>query len=285
MKTPHLLAALALLSTTSALRAQFSGPGSISSFVAGLTLSHSTPGTVAKDPETGKPYPKGHEFAGPTDSNSWTIIKPTSSEEHEEFVLKIKTRKYSNKEILLDLVRETVLPEIGNPPYIAGWSLVVVTDELDDVSALYARHTNGTMVDLTGYIDLPYSEEGLSADDIKFKSVYKTVEKGDDVVETYTATDVYKYKQFVTFLWLDSLFGNGTLLGGGKLGSIVMKDDEGSYKYPLYIPGASKVSGVCGEFSMLDENDEDIFGVVEGTLSTSAGKAVPDLEAILFPDI
>lgn len=284
MKTPHLLAALALLSTASALQAQTT-PGSISSFVAGLTLSHSTPGTVAKDPETGKPYPKDHEEAGPVYNNLWSIIKPTSSEDHEEFVSKIKTRKYSNKEILLDLVSQGILEEIGNAPFIAGWSLVVVTDELDDVSTLYARHTNGTMVDLTGFIDLPYSEEDLSADDVKYKSVYKMVEKGDDVVESYNVTDVYKYKQFVTFLWLDSLFGNGTLLGGGKLGSIVMKDDEGSYKYPLYIPGALKVSGVCGEFLMLDENFEEIFGIVEGTLSTSAGKPVADLDAILFPDI
>lgn len=281
MKTHHLLAALALLTTTSALRAQT--PGSISSFMAGLTLSHSTPGTVAKDPDTGKPYPKGHEDAGPTYYNAWTISKATSSEDHEEFVSKIKTRKYSNREILLDLVREGILEEIGSAPFIAGWSLVVVTDEFDDVSTLYARHTNGTMVDLTDFINLPYSEEGLSAEDVKFKSVNKMVMKGDDIVETETVTDVYKFKEFVTFLWLDSLFGNGTLLGGGKLGSIVMKDEDGSYKYPLYIPGASKVSGVSGEFSMLDENDEEIFGVVEGTLSTSAGKPVADLDAFLLP--
>lgn len=283
MKTPHLLAALALFTTTSALRAQT--PGSISNFMAGLTLSHSTPGTVAKDPDTGKPYPKGHEDAGPAFENFWTISKATSTEDHHEIVSKIKTRKYSNREILLDLVREGILEEIGNPPFIAGWSLVVVTDEQDEEATLYARHTNGTIVELTDYIELPYSEEDLSADDIKFKYVYKSVEKRDDIVETETVTDVYKYKQFVTFLWLDSLFGNGTLLGGGKLGSIVMKDEDGSFKYPLYIPGASKVNGVSGEFLMLDENDEDIFGVVEGTLSSTAGKPVADLDAILFPDI
>ncbi|HCN28103.1 MAG TPA: hypothetical protein DIT64_04860 [Verrucomicrobiales bacterium] len=279
-------------------------PGTYGAFTAALTLTHSKPGTVLKDPETGKPLPVLDEFGdplgGPTYFNDWFISKstpagdPISDEAHSEFISKMATRKYSNKEILLDLVAAGAIEEIGNAPFIAGWSLIVVTDEFDDFSVLYARHTSGKVVDITPLIQLPFGEDptlGGYAQDVNFKYVNKMVFKPEDIIETETVTDVYKYKEKVSFIWMgDTLIGHGILTGGGKLTFINIKDFDGtSFKYPVYVPGASKVSAISGIFTLPNVFDpatlNPVSGVIEGTLSAAGGKVIPDIDAFLFPPV
>lgn len=291
-----------LLGSTSSVFAQ---AGSISGFMSALTLTHSRPGTVLKDPETGKVLPKfdseGEPLGGPAYSNEWTVTRMrgediASEESHVEYISKMATLRYSNREILLDLLDLGVIEaqsSTGSP--IAGWSLIVVSDENDDENLVYARHTNKTTVNVSEHVMWPSStdesseEEGgyYGASDSNYKYVMKTVYRTEDEITTETESRIYKYKSKVSFNWMEKLFGNGVVSGGGKLTFLTQRTDGETEKFPVYVPAAGKVAAISGGFVLDDVFDpvegEPIQGVVEGTISMGAGKAYLDLDAFLNP--
>lgn len=288
MISPRILTLCSLLAAASLAHAQ--APGSGSNFVAALTISLTAPGTMAKDPDTGKTYPASHGSAGPSYSNEWTIDKekpdgtPISSEAHTEQSSKIITQKYSNREILLDLMNAGVIPKLGREPHLAGWSLVMISDQFEENSDLYARHKDGLNVLLKEHVPLPEPESGASAQDTKYKKVEKTVFKDDGDIETVTESDVYKYKKPVVFSWLNKMFGRGMLSGGSKLTFLIQRDEMGTTKVPLYLPAASRIPTLVGEYFLTSEDEAPQIGVLEGSISTQPGKAIPDITSILAPE-
>ena len=97
-------------------------PGAVSKVAFSLTITDEAPGTVAKDPATGKPLKKGTEGAGPAYENEYDVFKGKAKVARiDEYIATSTKRKYSTKEFLTDLKRIGVITDIK------GWSLVQVT--------------------------------------------------------------------------------------------------------------------------------------------------------------
>lgn len=280
---------LALIILAACVQVQAQTPGSSSLFTATLTISQTVPGTLAKDPDTGRTYPPTNALAGPAFENSWTIQKnksdgtPISTEEHTEKSSKIQSYKYSNREILLDLIKAGTIPKLGNEPHLAGWTLAVISDQFEENSDLYARHKDGLNVLLREHVPLPEPESDANAQDVKYKKVEKTVFREGGDIETTTETDVYKYKKPVAFSWLNKLFGRGILSGGSRLTFLSQKDAFGTTMVPVYLSSAARITGIVGEHFQSSETEEPQIGVVEGSISIQPGRAIPDITDILDP--
>lgn len=108
--------------------------GGVSTVALALKLTTTVEGTVAKDPTTGKALPKSHPDAGPAYDNTWVVKKKDKKvEEIKELVSKQISSKYSNKELLQDLVT------IGVIDGIKGWSLVKVQATIQDTPEMQAH--------------------------------------------------------------------------------------------------------------------------------------------------
>ncbi len=291
---------LVLLAATSAVDAQ-SLPGSVGSVLFNLTLSFSLPGTVLKDPDTGKPLPAKDEFGaplgGPAYSNDWLILKsrgdiPVSDEYHEEYVSKIGTRKYGNKEFLTDLIEAGILPQYGNAPHLAGWSIVQVTPTFMDEypftgeSRFYAVHSaQGDIVDLNAVIFRGYPDTYSSGYAANVN--YHYLERYQYATDTtaVTETDLSSWKStriyyidfsgepfdaedvFVGYARMEGVFASSERLAslGGSLNRV-----------PVYVVGATKLTGVSGQGPVFDE-ENDTRCVIEGMMGTAAGKLQADV--------
>lgn len=308
MKPTSLLAAI-LLSSASSTLAQV--PGSVSNLVISLTTSQSVEGTVQKDPETGKPITGKDDFGaplgGPAFSNEWTITKnnsegaPLSELYVSEYVSKIRTEKYGNKELLMDLLDAGLLPAIGDgEPSIAGWAIVEVSGTVEDIDGLpslvrlpvfYAYHAaSGEVVLLSGTI--------LSIDDL-VRSGY-----AENWTQRYTRkNDFLKETESVTFtstgttqnlvrLLMDF---QGVLDAGDESGS--MAQFQGRYsrqeklttvvapdksKIPVFQCGPGKIENVTGSGPLYGDLEED-RSLIGGQWTTSAGKLFSDISQ-LFPE-
>lgn len=282
-------------------------PGSVASVQFKLTLSFSRPGTVLKDPDTGRPLPAKDEFGaplgGPAYYNDWLILKnrgdvPVSDEYHEEYVSKIGTRKYGNKEFLSDLIQAGILPQYGNAPYLAGWSIVQATPTFNDEfpytgeSRFYAVHkTQGDIVDLNGVLFRGYPDTYSSgyAANVNYHYIerYQYATDTTTVTETdlsnWKSTRIYyidfsgepfdEFDFFVGYARMEGVFSSSERLTslGGALNRV-----------PVYAVGATKLTGISGQGPVYDE-ENDTRAVIEGSISTAAGRVQADVG--YFPGI
>jgi hypothetical protein len=99
---------------------------------------------------------------------------------------KVITFKYGNVELLKELVAGEILPKKGVAPFIAGWTLVLVTDA-SEAKTLYARHTDKTMVPLDG-AGFGLINEGALAEAFtgNYKDVVTTVTNPTTSLQTVT---------------------------------------------------------------------------------------------------
>lgn len=287
---------------TSSIAADISVPGSVSNVTFALSLTTSNPGTVAKD-ETGKPI-KGEE-AGPAYYNDWQISNETKKTEErtEEYVSKMKTVKFGNKELLQELVEREILPQYGTKaPYIAGWSIVVAnattTDEEGDsdqhsssIYAVYKDKTTSEIVDLSNYIDFGYGSD--YAENGTYKKVVKSTGVGtEDEASTTTITSAFNWKETnyceIDFEGFDSgpvvttIEGGFDITGISTLGNKLTSVGTGEAKVPVIVDTAGKLSGISGAGPFL-EGEEGERSVVEGSISFGAGKA--ELDVTSYPNI
>lgn len=291
---------LALL--TSSVAADVSVPGSVSNVTFALTLTTSSPGTVAKD-EAGKPI-KG-EGAGPAYYNEWEISNEAKKTEErtEEYVSKMKTVKFGNKELLQELVEREILPQRGTKaPYIAGWTIVVAnattTDEEGDadqhsssIYAVYKDKTTSDIVDLSNYVDFGYGSD--YAENGAYKKVVKSTGVGtEDEASTTTITGAFNWKE-TNYCEIDfegfnnepvvtSLEGGFDIVGISTLGNKLTTVGTGEAKVPVIVDTAGKLSGISGAGPFLDGEGGD-RSVVEGSISFGAGKAEADVTG--YPNI
>lgn len=246
--------------------------GSVSAFNLALTVSTSYAATIKKD-ATGRPV-KPTELAEFTE---WTVT--TGREDKQtvtstfESVSKILAAKYTTKELLLDLVREGVIPGTPAAPSandIKGWSIVKVqatvaedSDEGLDVGPVkfYAVKKDTTPVELRTIIALNLTSDA-SADSVKIVG-----KKVGDAAEVVTKTYAGIQKQAGS-VYLD-LGGyeydlSGVYSGTSKLGA-------SKTKLPTILFGAAKITSLAGS-----RGDE---AVVEGSASFGPGAAAEDIVA------
>lgn len=256
--------------------------GTVGSVSVSLTLTYSKPGVIERDDE-------GKATGFYVDEQTRTFIKTNSKTEEiisEETVVesstKMATAKYSNKEILLDLLDMGLLPGIGErDPAISGWSIVHVTGGEEPsvgLSRVLARHTSKVWVDISSFFQLSSEAEG--ALNISGRRSDKTVNTADGNSkttwsETYTAT----FKTAASFNMNDVFFGQGILTGGAKLTFMSYWDEYDELtKYPVYVPSAVKLAGISGQGTY---TLYDIPVVLEGTFSIGAAKAYYDIDTYL----
>lgn len=303
MKLPFLL--LALIAGQAA--AQTSLPGSVGSVQFNLTLSFSRPGTVLKDPDTGRPLPArdafGAPLGGPAYFNDWLILKnrgtePYSDEYHEEYVSKIGTRRYGNKEFLTDLIQAGILPQYGNAPYLAGWSIVQATPTFLDefpftgTSRFYAVHkTQGDIVDLNGVVFRGYPDTYSSGYAANVN--YHYIERYLYATDTTTVTEADQSNWKSTRIYYIDFSGepfdeSGIFVGYARMEGVFSSSERltslgsGLNRVPVYAVGATKLTGISGQGPVYDE-ENDTRAVIEGSISTAAGRVQADVS--YFPGI
>lgn len=276
-------------------------PGSVGSVLFKLTLSFSRPGTLLRDPDTGKPLPArdafGAPLGGPAYSNEWLILNsrgdvPVSDEYHEEYVSKIGTRKYGNKEFLSDLIEAGILPQYGNAPHLAGWSIVQVTPTFMDEypftgeSRFYAVHSaQSDIVELSAVIFRGYPDTYSSgyAANVNYHYLERYQYATDTTAVTETGLSSWKSTRiyyidfsgepfdvedvFVGHARMEGVFASSERLAslGGSLNRV-----------PVYAVGATKLTSISGQGPVFDE-ESDTRCVIEGMMATAAGKLQADV--------
>lgn len=276
-------AALAVASQGSA-QEPVTVPGTVAKVTLSLTLTAEVEGTVAKD-ENGKPLKKGTEGAGPAFENTYDVTKKgVKTAEVYEYATKFATAKYSNKELLLDLVELDVIEDVK------GWSLVqvvstyldeVVTDDEETVagveiergdSGFFLVKKGADPIDVSDYFYAGFGEGG-GVQAYTEETVTPFAEDAPDYPFSYSASGKYKGTGMVR-IDLDTeeeeheAWAYGVFTGSFKTGTI------GKDKAPIFLSGASKVSNVFGYYY---EEEEDLEAVVEGSVSFANGTPTLDV--------
>lgn len=304
MKTSLLLAAL-VFSAASPTLAQV--PGSVANVSFSFTCSFKKEATVLKDEATGKPITgkdeSGFPLGGPTFYNQWMIAKKNeqnetlSEEYHYEYVSRIGSYKYGNKEFLKDLADAGILPEAESGPSIAGWSIVQVTVTFNDgegpytgpdlIYAVHAKRGEGVL--LSGLvIDSDDQVRSSYAENWNYKLVNKTDFVKDTETTTLTNSGNWKSvrRYVVDFDGVQEVGDDsesdyqfqGIYTNAKKLTKVRTGDSENP-EVAVYQCGPSKLDKISG-------SGEETAGpreVIEGMLSTAAGKVSPDISE-QFPE-
>lgn len=269
--------------------------GAISSATFAFTLTTTAPGTVAKD-NTGKPLPKTDPASGPDSSNEWVVSKNGKPAERvSEVMTKSVLSKYSNKELLLDLVSFGVIEDIK------GWSVVKVqatqthsgrepVEQAAGPLHLYLTHKTKNPVCLTPYIKLntEVNEAGVTYNS---RSVTKLDDEGEPVPGSRTDAHAMAYKAagFCQLRLTKTVqteegpsqhtrrFVISAMYSGGEKLALFGPD-----KVRVIVPTAAKMGSVIGNHSYYKLLEDDFTGgYIEGSLSFGAGVA-KDLQA--FPE-
>lgn len=296
---------LNVLVFVTALSAQAQVPGSVSNIVLNLTISQSSEGTVQKDPETGKPITGKDEFGdplgGPAFWNEWTLLKPDSELYRREYVSKIRTEKYGNKELLTDLLDAELLPAIGGgAPSIAGWTIVEVTGTVENFDGqpeviarptFYAFHSaSGVAVLLSGVV-IAIDDQVRSGEAENWTEQYTRQTNFVKDTETVTFTSsgstqtiVRLVMDFQMQLELGDLSTSMAQFQGRysrqeKLSTVTAPDKT---KLQVFQCGPTKLDSISGSGPIYGELEED-RSVIGGQWSTSAGKLFSDISET-FPE-
>lgn len=253
--------------------------GSVSNVTLSLTGSFTMPGTVQKD-ENGKVVKGGP----PVFINYWEIYKNGRlMEDVGEYVSKIQTAKYSNKEFLEDMVRLGVISSIS------GWSIKMVQAN-GAYSDEFGRSfpTVGNAKFYLGYKDSSYDPIPIGqylwtetfADALAMTNRLSTKYNASERPISSTHTYSHTIKQFAIFHIdisepapgpSESFYLSGILAGGGKVA--LSKD-----KTRVIVPAVTKLGGISGNYVYEDEqNEEYYYDVVEGSITISAGVATADV--------
>ncbi len=292
---PFALLALSVSSVNAAV------PGSVANVTFALTLTNSTPGTVVKD---SKGVPVKDPGTTPAYINQWVIANTAAKTvvSNYEYIAKMKTVKFGNKELLTELVDQGILPKYGDrAPYIAGWTIVSVNasgfaNEFGEgfqqfPSKFYAVHkAEGDIVDLSNHIDFGFG--GDFAQTGTYKTIEKFINVGTDTQSsTLSLTNAFNWKETVYYEIDFAGFDRGptvnALLDGFEfagVSAIGIKQTTvgvGEEKRDVIVDTAGKIASISGEGPRLEEDGSR--AVVEGSISFGAGKAEADVT--VYPNL
>jgi hypothetical protein len=264
---------LALLAIPAIGRAQ---TGSVGTVTIALTLNFTAPAASPRD-ENGKilsTKPEDKVF-----SNMWSISKvngagdPVSDESLEEDLAKIGTFKYGNKEALMALWAEGMIPGAS----IAGWTIVKVSPMEDPPSYFAVHATHGKINIDTAIIAGENSGEEGNASSRTYKLSNKTTytSAGDPIdksteTKSWTSRSKVHFDLDATGTGENALSLDGVFSSSGKLAFIKIEGEP----QPVYVIGAEKLDKVCGAGPFF--GDGLYPSLIEGSISFGAGKAIAD---------
>jgi hypothetical protein len=226
------------------------------------------------DPETKKPVS--------TDTNNYTIdtfkgeaiVKSVTTDEKG---VKISVSKFGNAELLKFLVDDEfgagLLPKKGKAPFIAGWTLIAISEkEVDsDVieSAMRCRHTDNTIVEVPDFVFGGQNDFEVAAIAEKriTTSTINPATGDENTTETYSYADTFKGIGSASVPSFDGpLSCTGLLTGSHK---VVFKSEgtgAGQMTTEVLVPGAIKLDKIMGVL-----NGPGGQKLVEGSISIAPG--------------
>ncbi len=274
-------------------------PGSVGNATVALTITYGKAGLMKKN-EDGKTIPIA-SGGMPAHENSWAVNKfngdddLVSEDKIKEKSTKLATEKYSNKEILQELLFLERLPEVNeNPASISGWSIVQVNgpgaEGVVEAGQFFARHTSKKSVNISDFLSIMLERRRGEAKVVTGRSNAKTTypsKPGAEPVlsgaESYSMT----YQAEASFDGYDIFYsGIGVLKGGYKFTAVPYKEDGKTYYEPMYVPGATKLTGIIGSTPVVTffngEFSDETTGLLGGVISIAAAKGYADLRAYMI---
>lgn len=270
MKNNLLLAAF--LAATCALPA-YAAPtaGGISNVKLALTLKVSYPGSFERGPDgefieapvTGERIP---DF-----QNQWTVVKGDKTMAYEETVIKSRSFKYGNRELLQDLLDADILP--GDS--ITGWAVKAVTFGPSPEISFNLVKKGQPPVYLAELISLKPFYESQNSPPIASQTsntllTVTTVGAGDPV----TKAKGQSQGEMLSVLSIQIGNKGGNLYG---VTSMTQKAAVANANQPIVLLKVS-MPGLAGRFSI-----EEGASFARGSFSISSAKLVKDLEALGEP--
>ena len=290
MKTSS-LSSIAVLFCLAASAAQAQVvPGSSADVILQLKLTRTVPDLAPRD-EQGQVIRGGRNKALPVFENVWDVNEnEVRVETHVERGSQMVSEKYGTKEFLGDLV------EIGLISSIQGWSLKWVRPTLGDpadLASLVADEGQYFLVHRNSRANPPIPLSGLifaEMDNRQAKMSERLIEyyEAGDVLTGSSRTYQEQVRQQMAMLIDfgaynpednvdDSIEMFGLYAGGLRLQS------QGPDKQPVFMPSAGKFSEINGQLAYQDlEAEVQDRALVEGGITYTAGKFVPDLSAYDF---
>lgn len=265
-------------------------PGSAADVILQLKLTRTVPDLVARD-EEGQALRGGKNKVSPVFENFWQVFE---NEVRVETVLergsRMESEKYGTKEFLEDLV------EIGLIASIQGWSLKWVQPTLGDPAdpgslsvgegQYFLVHRNSEANPPIPLGDLMFSETDNSQARMSDRLVNR-FDAGDVLIGSSRTYQEQVRQQMALLIDFgaynpeDSLDYtiemHGIFAGGQRLQTL------GGDRQPVFMPSAGKFSDISGR--LLYQNlDPEVLdrALVEGGITYSAGKWVPDLSGYDF---
>jgi hypothetical protein len=255
--------------------------GSTGAVTVALTLTYQTEALKLKD-EFGNVLPDTEEGGGgSTYENTYTVETlggpvdervPIKSVTTTEYGSKLGVWRWGNAQIIQSLVGDGTLPEIGKPPFLAGWSIVMVFDKLGNATGVVARHTNKTTVPINFAIT-PNAFEVAAINSKEIVTNNTPLTGSPSTTETRTYSKSYKRQASASLpSYTDEPFNlSGLLSGGFKVTPKKGVDDETGETITtfVYSPNATRLDRLLGVGGFDPFQD-----LIEGSISMSAGVIV-----------
>lgn len=254
-----------------------------------LTLTEEVPGTFARDsfgkivmPQSRKPIPD-YENEWTTESGSGDNVIITHNYED---MLKLKSSKYSTKELLIDLVRYGVLP--GQPTNsaeelaaIKGWSIVQARVNMENETELgvselqpvfFAQKKGEEPINLSDYLAIHVNDQfstiNLKTQFKQKKSDFSIIAENRSYAASFKAVCDFGINLAAPGKDTRRVTASGIYAQATKLA--LSKD-----KRPVLVPAAAKISSMAG-YGFKGETDH----FVEGSVSFGAGTITPDIVSV-----
>ncbi|MFY7816757.1 MAG: hypothetical protein ACOVRB_00175 [Akkermansiaceae bacterium] len=223
----------------------------VDTYAAPALIAKNSDGTTAKD-ENDKPYLSYYNEYTQQPSANRTVST-------YEYSSKMVASKISNREILEELVEQGVIQTI------IGYSIVFVYSQEQETGSFVLRKKNEQDEDISSIIQLGDTLASAAAE--SGKEVTTTVSSGNgDPTETSVASGKASGKDVFQMKLGEQISFTGVFAWSDTLKTF--KDKETDETYTLWIPGASKVTGINGA-GPSDEDGES--SVIEGGVSMSPG--------------
>jgi hypothetical protein len=248
-----------------------------SAFTFAMVIKETAPGTFERNPVGGAfKTPRV-----PTDFNFWETGRivngsiPDPASENSEFVAKVVSKRYGNRELITELVQNG---DIAGP--IAGWSLVYIYDgdptEQEFLEPTLVARKRGQRDRELDIIDYDFSG-GASAYNYLGATTFRN---GVPNVSTVRGRYNFEYAASIGFAFGDLTANLGGLeIGSGSLFSYYPDPTDRSVADAFSVPGAIRYTNLVGAttgdgFEVEDDEFFEFGSLVTGTASIGASRVI-----------
>ncbi len=257
--------------------------GSTGAVTVALTLTYNSEALQLKD-EFGKVLPNTEEGGGgSTFQNIYTVKTlggpvdakvPIKSVTTNEYGSKLGVWRWGNAQIIQSLVAEGKLPEIGKPPFLAGWSIIMVFNQYAGATSVVARHVTKLTIPIGFEITSgpeSFFVATINSKEIVTKNTPLTGSPSTTETRTYTESFKGRASAIIPSYAVEPFVLSGLWSGGYKVTPKTSVDFMTGQIFNtfVYSPTAQKLDKVLGVGGADPFQD-----LIEGSISVAAGVIV-----------